>query len=95
MGNPDVERADVRSATKGAEVDRVRSTGEEPGSYVTFRASGEATKGEFHCSECGYGVTVYRALPVCPMCGGTAWEQVPWSPLTRALDGGPTESATL
>jgi rubredoxin len=52
--------------------------------YVDFRASGEAVKGEFHCAECGYGVTVYRALPVCPMCGGNSWEQTAWSPLTRA-----------
>jgi len=41
-------------------------------------------KGEFHCSECGYGVTIVRALPLCPMCGGTSWEQSPWSPFTRA-----------
>ena len=41
-------------------------------------------KGEFHCAECGYGVTVYRALPVCPMCGGGEWEQSAWSPLSRA-----------
>ena len=53
--------------------------------YVQFWVSGDAAKGEFHCSECGYGVTVYRALPLCPMCGGTSWEQAAWSPLTRAL----------
>ena len=41
-------------------------------------------KGEFHCAECGYGVTVYRTLPVCPMCGGGEWEQSAWSPLSRA-----------
>ncbi len=69
--------------------DRVRTIAEEPGGYVAFRTAGELVKGEFHCSECGYGVTVYRALPICPMCAGTVWEQVPWSPLTRALDLGP------
>jgi rubredoxin len=67
---------------------RVRAVGEEPGSFVAFFASGDVVKGEFHCSDCGYGVTVYRSLPVCPMCAGTTWEQVPWSPLTRALDHG-------
>ena len=55
------------------------------GGYVQFWSAGESVKGEFHCAECGYGVTVYRKLPVCPMCGGTSWEQAPWSPLTRAL----------
>ncbi len=52
--------------------------------YVEFCKSGESAKGEYHCSECGYGVTVYRALPVCPMCAGTAWEQAAWSPFARA-----------
>lgn len=73
---------------------RVRATREEPGGFVAFNAAGEAVKGEFHCAECGYGVTVYRQLPVCPMCSGTIWEQVPWSPLTRALANEPMESST-
>jgi len=54
------------------------------GDYVEFWSAGQPVKGEFHCSECGYGVTIVRALPVCPMCGGTEWEQSPWSPFTRA-----------
>ena len=54
--------------------------------YVRFVPSGEAVKGEFHCSDCGYGVAVYRELPRCPMCGGEAWEQAAWSPFRRALD---------
>ena len=49
-----------------------------------FLVQARSVKGEFHCSECGYGVTVYRALPVCPMCGGEEWEQSAWSPLSRA-----------
>jgi len=40
-------------------------------------------KCEYHCSECGYGVTIVRALPLCPMCGGTSWEQSAWSPFSR------------
>src|SRR5712691_132343 len=48
--------------------------------YVAFVAAGAHVKGEFHCSECGYGVTVYRELPVCPMCGNGTWEQSAWSP---------------
>jgi rubrerythrin len=53
--------------------------------FVEFRTTGESVKGEFHCSECGYGVTIVRALPLCPMCGGSSWEPRPWSPFTRAL----------
>ena len=52
--------------------------------YVEFLAAGQVVTGEFHCSECGYGVAIVRALPLCPMCGGESWEQAPWSPFTRA-----------
>jgi rubrerythrin len=53
--------------------------------YVRFWATGDLAKGEFHCSDCGYGVTVHRALPACPMCGSTSWEQADWSPFTRTV----------
>ena len=53
--------------------------------YVPFYAAGSVAKGEYHCAECGYGVTVYRELPVCPMCSSASWEQAAWSPFTRAL----------
>ena len=43
--------------------------------FVAFLATGEPAAGEFRCSDCGYGVSVRQALPICPMCGGTAWEQ--------------------
>jgi rubredoxin len=66
--------------------EQVQVAGNEPVGFVRFLASGEPAKGEYHCSECGYGVTVHRMLPICPMCGGTAWEQTAWSPLTRALE---------
>jgi rubrerythrin len=52
--------------------------------FVEFWATGQAVKGEFHCSECGYGVTIVRTLPLCPMCGGSSWEQSTWSPFLRA-----------
>lgn len=51
--------------------------------FVQFVAAGERVKGEYHCSECGYGVTVYRELPRCPMCSGENWEQTAWSPFRR------------
>jgi hypothetical protein len=55
-----------------------------PDDYVEFLEAGQSVKGEFHCSECGYGVTIVRALPICPMCGGSSWEQTSWSPFGRA-----------
>ena len=65
--------------TQGIESGRVAND-----DYVEFWVSGDSVKGEFHCAECGYGVTIVRALPLCPMCGGTSWEQSPWSPFTRS-----------
>jgi hypothetical protein len=46
--------------------------------------TGMRAKGEFRCAECGYGVTVHRTLPACPMCQGAAWDRVPWRPYTRS-----------
>jgi rubrerythrin len=54
------------------------------GDYVPFRESGQAAKGSFRCSDCGYGVVVTAALPPCPMCGGSVWEESPWSPFSRS-----------
>ncbi|MGH2934061.1 MAG: hypothetical protein ACRDL2_06035 [Gaiellaceae bacterium] len=51
--------------------------------FVAFLGAGEQAAGEFRCSQCGYGVSVHRALPLCPMCGGASWEQWP-SPFARA-----------
>ena len=63
----------------------VRPAGvESSGDFVAFVEAGARVKGEFHCADCGYGVTVYRTLPACPMCGCEQWEQSAWSPLTRA-----------
>ena len=77
--------------------ERLRVDGAEPGGYVQFWSAGQAVKGEFQCAECAYGVTVFRELPLCPMCGGSSWEQVPWSPLTRAFEasGGSRDLASL
>jgi hypothetical protein len=46
--------------------------------------SGTAVKGQFQCAACGYGVTVHRELPRCPMCAGEEWHQSAWTPFTRA-----------
>ena len=55
-----------------------------PDEYVEFVSTGQLAKGEFQCSACGYSVTVHRALPRCPVCGGEAWEPRDWSPFMRA-----------
>jgi rubrerythrin len=47
----------------------------EAAGYVPFFAAGAAAAGEFFCSECGYGVSIQQKLPLCPMCGGSSWEQ--------------------
>ena len=44
------------------------------GDYVEFVAAGAPATGSFHCSGCGYGVTVQQTLPQCPMCAGSTWE---------------------
>jgi rubrerythrin len=45
--------------------------------FAEFSVTGTAVSGEFRCSDCGYGAVVRRALPPCPMCGGTVWESRP------------------
>ena len=45
--------------------------------FIDFRVAGTEVSGEFRCSDCGYGAVVHRALPPCPMCGGTVWESRP------------------
>ena len=66
--------------TEGATLDR-------DGAPDFFRTGSEAN-GEYYCAECGYGVTIFAVLPLCPMCGGRAWEQSNWSPFSRAHEPG-------
>jgi rubrerythrin len=53
------------------------------GDFVEFVAAGSPAEGEYHCSSCGYGVSVRATLPQCPMCSGVTWEPADWSGLTR------------
>jgi rubrerythrin len=66
-------------------LDQVRPGDAASGEYVEFVAAGTAAVGAYHCSECGYGITVHTVLPNCPMCAGTTWELRDWSPFTRPL----------
>jgi rubrerythrin len=45
---------------------------------VEFRESGMQVAGEFRCASCGYGIVSRGALPDCPICRGTVWEQSVW-----------------
>jgi|SRR5579884_1657796 len=45
--------------------------------FVDFLLAGTEAKGEFRCTDCGYGAVIQRALPVCPMCSGEIWEARP------------------
>ena len=45
--------------------------------FVEFLLAGAAAKGEFRCTDCGYGAVVQRMLPVCPICSGEIWEARP------------------
>jgi rubrerythrin len=87
MGTLDIERDDSSdergvSAMPDVSQDSSLETDED---FVEFLLAGVHAKGEFHCAECGYGVAIYRELPICPMCGNETWEQTAWSPFARAL----------
>lgn len=64
----------------GVEVDVSARTAKAPApsfddqGFTEFAVAGTRVSGEFRCSDCGYGAVVQRALPLCPMCGGTVWE---------------------
>ena len=38
------------------------------------------------CSNCGYGVSVRREPPACPMCQASSWEPGRWRPFTSLED---------
>lgn len=42
--------------------------------FVDFAAAGTEISGDFRCADCGYGAVIHGALPRCPMCGGSVWE---------------------
>jgi len=52
--------------------------------FADRAAAGTEVSGEFRCADCGYGAVVHRALPHCPMCGGTVWRS--YGRLTPRLD---------
>jgi hypothetical protein len=54
------------------------------GDEIQLSAAGDHVKGEFHCADCGYAITVCKELPPCPMCGCESWQAALWRPFGRA-----------
>jgi len=75
-----VEGSRAKGGLKGSSVKGKSTTADD---YVDFVTAGTQAAGAYHCSECGYGITVHDELPKCPMCGGTMWELHDWSPFTQ------------
>ena len=65
---------------RGRMLDQYRQGDTASGDYVEFVVAGTEAAGAYHCSQCGYGITVHAELPNCPMCAGTTWELHEWSP---------------
>ncbi len=63
------------------------SIGNDEHDFVEFQRAGASVNGEFECSCCGYGVTIRRELPRCPMCGEELWERSQRNPFRTALIG--------
>jgi hypothetical protein len=61
------------------------SVGQRDDEFVQFSEAGTQAAGTYRCSACGYGVTVRAALPTCPMCAGSTWEQAAWGTVRSAL----------
>jgi tRNA(Arg) A34 adenosine deaminase TadA len=64
-------------------LDQARQGDTGHGDYVDFLVTGMTAAGQYHCADCGYGVTVYATLPQCPMCSGTMWEPAAWTAVAR------------
>jgi rubrerythrin len=74
MGKKPVGRDSDRSTRGVSVLDEARGLDPGDGDFVEFVSTGAAVAGAFHCSGCGYGVTISSTLPRCPMCSGTTWE---------------------
>jgi lipopolysaccharide biosynthesis regulator YciM len=74
MGETPVEQVGVQAEASGDAPVVADEVALDDSGFVDFAAAGTEVAGEFRCAECGYGAVVQRALPQCPMCGGTVWE---------------------
>jgi rubrerythrin len=62
-------------------IDSRRLTEAPQDGMPVFLAAGTEVDGEFSCTTCGYGISVRRSLPRCPMCGSEMWEPMGFGPL--------------
>jgi hypothetical protein len=67
----------------GMSASREGPTTAADGDERRLTAAGDHGKGEFRCADCGYGITVCRELPPCPMCGCESWRASSWGPFGR------------
>jgi rubrerythrin len=72
-----VEQVGVRLDESTAGRNRAAAVQLDDAGFLDFKVAGTRASGDFRCADCGYGAVVSRALPPCPMCGGTVWESRP------------------
>ena len=44
--------------------------------------AGARGAGEYHCSDCGYGIVTLALVPTCPMCHGSSWQAASTGPFS-------------
>ena len=71
-----MEQVGVQIKESAAPRALVEATPLDDSGFVDFAVAGTDVSGDFRCPDCGYGAVVHRALPPCPMCGGTVWESL-------------------
>jgi hypothetical protein len=42
---------------------------------------------ELRCMQCGYRISSFEAVPLCPMCRSSEWIPVAWRPFSRSVRG--------
>jgi hypothetical protein len=61
---------------RGNDLPKMIAHAPAPDARAASRAAhtdGPARRRDAHCTECGYGVAIFREPLRCPMCGGTLW----------------------
>lgn len=53
----------------------VEGMARQPSQFESGLGVGDIAFGDYVCGSCGYGVSVFRVLPPCPMCRGSAWRR--------------------
>jgi hypothetical protein len=69
-----VQQVGIRVEESTDEPRSVVETELDDSGFLDFAAAGTESSGDVRCADCGYGAVVHGALPRCPMCGGSVWE---------------------